>query len=534
MLRVRQVRVPVLNNTPEMIKKATSVKLRVDPPRISEVRVVKQSIDARRKDDIYYVYEVDVILHHEVRILNNFKDSNDVMISPPTDYIVKCTGTKILENPPIIVGSGPCGLFAALNLLEHGIKPIIIERGKQIDERVKDVELFINESVLDEESNIQFGEGGAGTFSDGKLNTLIKDYGNRCRKVFETFVECGASDDILYSYKPHIGTDVLRVVIKNLRSRIEDLGGKFLFNTKMTDIIIEDSKVTGIEVNNKEIMHTNVLILAIGNSARDTFEMLYKREVPMESKRFAVGVRIMHPQGLIDLAQNGEIYRDILSPATYKLTFPIRHRGIYTFCMCPGGYIINASSEKDRICVNGMSYHKRDSGYANSAIVVSVSEHDYGETVLGGIDYQRDLERKAYILGDGAIPVQTLKDFFNNELTVTKRDHLKIQGNYKFANLNTLFNPFITDAIKRGIEDFDKHVKNFKYDDAILAAVETRTSSPVRIERKENYESFIEGLYPAGEGAGYAGGITSSAIDGLKVAESILKIYKGESNEETD
>ncbi|MBO5475462.1 MAG: FAD-dependent monooxygenase [Bacilli bacterium] len=534
MLRVRQVKVPVMNDTSEALKKSLALKLHIDEQRIKKIDVVKQSIDARKKDEIYYVYEVDVNIDNEKQILNSFKNNNDILTSPSKEYTIECTGTKVLEYPPIIVGSGPSGLFAALNLLEHGIKPIIIERGKKVDERVKDIEKLIDENKLDEESNVQFGEGGAGTFSDGKLNTLIKDTENRCRKVFETFVECGADADILYSYKPHIGTDVLRVVIKNLRKKIEYLGGKFLFNTKMTDVIIRDGKVLGIEVNNSEVIKTNILILAIGNSARDTFEMLCKREIPMESKRFAVGVRIMHPQGLIDVSQNGEKYCDVLSPATYKLTQPIGNRGVYTFCMCPGGYIINASSEKERICVNGMSYHKRDSGYANSAIVVTVSESDYGNDVLSGLNYQRKLEDKAYKLGNGLIPVQTLKDFFNNELTITEKDDLKIQGKYQFANLNNLFDPVITDSIKKGIETFDKRIKNFKYEDAILAAVETRTSSPIRIDRNANLESSIGGLYPAGEGAGYAGGITSSAIDGLKVAESILKEYRGDTNEQND
>lgn len=534
MLRVRQVKVHVLDNSLEKIKESISKKLHIDSSMIENIKVIRQSIDARHKNDIYYVYEVDISINNENNILHNFKNNNDIFISPNMNYVVECSGTKKLNNPPIIVGSGPSGLFAALNLLEHGIPPIIIERGKEIDERVRDVDKLINENMLDEESNVQFGEGGAGTFSDGKLNTLIKDNGNRCRKVFETFVECGASDDILYSYKPHIGTDVLRIVIKNMRRKIESLGGKFLFNTKMTDILIEDNKIVGIEINNRQVLNTNILVLAIGNSARDTFEMLYNKKIPMEAKRFAVGVRIMHPQELIDKSQNGEKFCEILSPATYKLTCPIGDRGIYTFCMCPGGYIINASSENNRICVNGMSYHKRDSGYANSAIVVTVSESDYGSELLSGLRYQRDLEEKAYKLGEGAIPIQTLKDFFNNELTVTDKIDLKIQGKYKFVNLNSLFEPAITNAIKEGIESFNKKIKNFKYDDAILAAVETRTSSPIRIERDENLESSIEGLYPTGEGAGYAGGITSSAIDGLKVAESILKIYRGEANEETN
>jgi hypothetical protein len=524
MIRVRQIKLSV-GNTKHTLKELVAKKLHIAESDIKSIKIAKESIDARNKSDIYYVYEVDCEVINENKILKS--NNNDIIKYENKSYKVDASGTIKLTNRPIIVGSGPSGLFAALNLLENGIKPIIIERGKKIEDRVKDVDEFINSNKLDINSNIQFGEGGAGTFSDGKLNTLIKDKENRGRKVFETFVECGANDDILYSYKPHIGTDVLRIVIRNLRLKIESLGGTFLFSTKLTNIIINNKRIVGIEVNNDTIMNTELLILAIGNSARDTFKMLKDNNIPMMQKPFAVGLRIMHPQELIDVSQFGFKYASILSPATYKLATQVNNRGVYSFCMCPGGYVINSSSEDNHLVINGMSYHKRDSGVANSAIVVTVNNNDYGNDLLSGLEYQENLEHLAYKLGNGSIPIQTLKDFYNNELTITNINNLKIHGSYKFANLNDILPDYISSSIKEAINIFDKKIHNFKYDDAILAAIETRTSSPIRIERNEWCSSSIEGLYPIGEGAGYAGGITSSAIDGLKVSEYILKKYKG-------
>lgn len=521
MIRIRQVKVLANNNTPEKIKMAVAKKLHIDSAQILEMNISKESIDARKKNEIYFVYEVDVKVDHPEKYLNR---NNDIIKTPNLKYQVEVIGNTVLKYKPIIVGCGPSGLFAALNLVENGITPIIIEQGSSIDCRIKEVEDFINNNKLNPNSNIQFGEGGAGSFSDGKLNTLIKDTENRGRKVFETFIECGADPEILYSYKPHIGTDVLRGVIKNIRKKIESLGGTFLFNTKLTDIIIKDNKLEAIEINHEKIMKTEVLVLAIGNSARDTFRML-NTKLSMTNKPFAVGLRIMHPQKLIDEIQFGE-YADILHPATYKLTYQTtNNRGVYTFCMCPGGYVINSSSEENGLVINGMSYHKRDSGVANSAIVVTVNNQDYGDTTLSGIEYQEELEKKCYNLCNGLIPVQRLKDFYDNNISEELED-LKIEGKYQSANLNEIIPEYISESIKEAIKNYDTKMVGFNNDNAILAAIETRTSSPVRIIRDDTFLSSVIGIYPAGEGAGYAGGITSSAIDGLKVSESILKVYK--------
>lgn len=521
MIRVRQVRVLAENNTPEKIKLAVAKKIHVDSSSILEMHISKESIDARKKNEIYFVYEVDIKINNPEKYLNS---NNDIIKTPNLQYKVNACGQTVLNHKPIIVGCGPSGLFAALNLIENGITPIVIEQGGPIDERIKDVEEFINNNNLKQNSNIQFGEGGAGTFSDGKLNTLIKDTENRGRKVFETFIECGADPEILFSYKPHIGTDVLRNVIKKTRQKIESLGGVFLFNTKLTDIIIENNRVAAIEINHDKIIKTDVLVLAIGNSARDTFRML-NTKLNMTSKPFAVGLRIMHSQKLIDEIQFGE-YANLLHPATYKLTYQTKtKRGVYTFCMCPGGYVINSSSEKNQLVINGMSYHKRDSGIANSAIVVTVNDKDYGDSVLAGIEYQENLEKKCYNLCNGLIPVQRLQDFYDNRIS-EKLDNLKIEGKYQCANLNELLPEYITDSIKEAIKNYNTKMIGFNNGDAVLAAIETRTSSPVRIIRDEKFLSSVLGIYPTGEGAGYAGGITSSAIDGLKVSEAILQEYK--------
>lgn len=525
MIRVRQVKVKVQNKSIDNILSSVSKKLHINKSLIEEMHIFKESIDARKKDEIYYVYEVDIKIKHEEKYLH----INDVIKTPDLEYHVDACGRVPLNNKPIIVGSGPSGLFAALNLLENGIKPLIIEQGECLEKRIQDVDDFITNNKLKKNSNIQFGLGGAGTFSDGKLNTLIKDHNNRGRKVFKTFIECGALEEILYSYKPHIGTDVLRCVIKNMQNKIESLGGEFLFNTKLTDIIIKDNQVIGIEVNDSEIINTDVLVLAIGNSARETYRML-NNKIKMTSKPFAVGLRIMHPQELIDSIQYGS-YASLLHPATYKLTYQTESkRGVYTFCMCPGGYVINSSSEDNHLVINGMSYHKRDSKMANSAIIVTVNNKDYGDGVLDGIKFQETLEEECFNLCNGSIPVQNLEDFYDNRVSKPMND-LCIKGNYESANLNEILPEFISSSIKEAINFYDSKMKGFKSQYAILSGVETRTSSPVRILRDGECVSSIKGIYPAGEGAGYAGGITSSAIDGLKVSEEILKIYKEKTDE---
>ena len=523
MIRIRQVKIPILKDNKEYILKKLNNLLKGE---ITDYKIVKKSIDARDKNNILYVYEFDVEVKNEDSIISNSK-SNDIFKTPNEKYIVPDMGTNKLNNRIVIVGSGPSGLFCAYLLAEQGYKPLIIEQGERIEERVKTVENFFKTNQLNELSNVQFGEGGAGTFSDGKLNTLVKDKEYRGKKAFEIFIENGAPEEIMYLQKPHIGTDIIRKVIVNMRNKIINMGGEFLFNTKMTDLVIEDNKITGIEVNNKEIITCDILVLAIGHSARETFYLLNKYKLDMKSKPFAVGLRIEHPREMIDKSQYDDNYK-LLPPASYKLTYKASTgRGVYSFCMCPGGYVVNASSEENRLVVNGMSNYKRDEINSNSAIVVTVNNNDYGDKLFGGVEFQRDLEAKAYKLGDGLIPIQLYGDFKKN-IESTKLGNVipNTQGNYNFANLNELFSKDISKSIVEAMDNFSKKIKNFDREDAILLGVESRTSSPITIERDENKESNVKGIYPCGEGAGYAGGITTSAIDGIKVAEEIIKKYQ--------
>lgn len=524
MIRVRQVKIEVNLFNNENLIKAVSKKLRVDKSLIEELKIFKQSIDARDKNNIYYVYEVNVKVKNETEILKKNK-SNDIFLAPNLDYKFKKSGTIKLDKRPIIVGSGPAGLFCAYILAENNYKPIIIERGEDVDKRIESVNKFWEKGILNTNSNVQFGEGGAGTFSDGKLNTLVKDEFNRGRKVFETFVKCGANEEILYSYRPHIGTDILRKVVKNMREEIKKMGGTFLYNTCLTDINIEDNHIKSIEVNNKKIIDTDVLVLAIGHSARDTFEMLYRKNIQMTSKPFAIGLRVEHSQDMINESQYGLKYKNVLPTASYKLTYRAsNNRGVYSFCMCPGGYVVNASSEEGRLAINGMSYSKRDGKSANSAIVVTITPDDFGHDTLDGMYYQRMLEEKAFNIGNGKIPVQTLKDFKDNRTSSLKNEP-SVKGHYTISNINEILPIEVSKSIKEAFTNFGKKIKGFDNDDTLLMAIESRTSSPIRILRDENLESSIKGIYPSGEGAGYAGGITSAAMDGIKIAEMIGQKY---------
>jgi len=526
MIKVRQIKVEVLSDSDEERLNALLNKTKLKKENILSYKISKQSLDARDKENILYVYEMIVEIQNEEKYLKQNKNK-DITYFEEEQYTFEHTGTKELKNNIIIVGSGPAGLFAAYILAENGCKPIIIERGKKIEERIIDVETFWNKNILNKNSNVQFGEGGAGTFSDGKLNTLIKDKNNRMKKVFNTFVECGAPKDIMYSYKPHIGTDMLRNVIVNMRNKIINMGGKFLYETTLTNIIVENNKLKKIVVNNKDEIECDALILAIGHSARDTFEMLYKNNLEMQNKPFAVGLRIQHNQDMINESQYGKKYAKVLRASSYKLTHQINGRGVYTFCMCPGGYVVNASSEENRLVVNGMSNHGRDEKNSNSAIIVTVNENDYGQNIFDGVKFQRLLEEKAYEIGNGKIPIQLFKNYKENKISNNFENVLPtIKGEYTFANLNELFSKEINDALKNTINEFGKKIKGFNNDNSILAGVESRTSSPIKIIRDENFESNIKGIFPCGEGAGYAGGITSAAIDGIKVAEIIGKIYK--------
>ncbi len=518
MIRVRQVKVSInkLDNLPYEVAN----KLHINKNDILDLNIIKESIDSRHKPDIYFVYEVDVKLKNE----SNIKFNNDIFVSPKEEYEFTPKGDINLNHRPIIVGAGPAGLFTAYQLATYGYKPIIIERGNKVEDRIKDVENFLKTGVLNTESNVQFGEGGAGTFSDGKLNTMVKDKEHRSKKVLETFVKFGAPASILYSFKPHIGTDLLINVIANMRNEIIKLGGEFRYNSKLEDIVIENNKIAKVKVND-EYIDTDVLVLALGHSARDTFYML-NNYLHIEPKPFALGVRIEHKQSMIDKSQYGMV-SNILGPASYKLAHTCKNgRGVYTFCMCPGGYVINSSSEKGLLAVNGMSNHARDTENANSALIVTVTPNDFGTNPLDGIEYQRKLEKKAYEINNGKIPVQLYKDFKLNQKSTSFGEVKPIfKGNYELSNINEILPKYITESLIEGIEEFNKKIKGFSSDDAILAAIESRTSSPVRIVRDENYIS-IEGVYPCGEGAGYAGGITSAAIDGIKISEAIMNKYK--------
>ena len=526
MIRLRQVKVDILKDTKEEILRKVAKQLNINKSDIKDLKIIKKSLDARKKDQLFFVYELDISTTNDEEIVNEI-NSKDVFISNDKPYVFEKTGTKKLNNRPIIVGSGPAGLFCAYLLAENNYKPIIIERGEKIEDRIKTVEEFWNTNELNEESNVSFGEGGAGTFSDGKLNTLIKDKERRGHKAFQIFVENGANEEILYEQKPHIGTDNLRKIVKNIRNKIISMGGEILYNTKLTDIEIENDKIKAIKINDNKTVKTDILVLAIGHSARDTFKMLYERGLTIKNKPFAIGVRVAHKQSMINESQYKK-FAKYLPPASYKLTYQTKEkRGVYSFCMCPGGYVVNASSEKNRLVVNGMSNYKRETPIANSAIVVTTSENDYGTGPLAGIKYQEQLEEKAYIAGKGQIPIQLYKDFKEEKKTTSINENtIAVKGNYTLSDLNCFLPKYISASIKEAMPFFGTKIKGFDGDETVILGLESRTSSPVRIVRDADYVSNIIGIYPCGEGVGYAGGITSSAIDGIKVAEAIAKVYK--------
>ena len=522
MLKVRQVKINALfDNDKERIKTLCK-KLKINEDDLLSYKITKQSLDARKKDTIFYVYEFVVNLKNEKKYLNN----KDISLYQEEEYQYPYL-SPILNSRPIIIGSGPAGLFCAYILAENGYKPIIIEQGEKIEQRIKTVEHFWETGILNPMSNVQFGEGGAGTFSDGKLNTMVKNENHRHEKVFSIFVKHGAPEDIMYSYKPHIGTDMLAKVIVNMRKEIEALGGTFYFESKLTDLIIKDNHISEIMINNRDRLSCEVLVLALGHSARDTFKMLHHHGLEMANKPFAVGLRISHRQKMINESQYGKKYANILGSASYKLTYQSSHqRGVYSFCMCPGGYVVNASSEKGRLAINGMSNHSRNSENANSALVVTISDQDYGHQLFDGVKYQEMLEEKAYQIGQGLIPVQLYKDYVKGNISKSFGDVKPLfKGKYMFANLNELFNQEINNDLKEAINYFGRKINGFDQEDAILAGIESRTSSPIKILRDETMQSNIQGIFPCGEGAGYAGGITSAAIDGIKVAEMIGKYY---------
>ncbi len=489
---------------------------------LEKISIYKRSVDARDKQNIMFVYSIDFETNKSIK---NYKKYN---LEVPEDYIYEYPerGNKKLLKPPVICGFGPSGIFAALVLAENGYNPIIVERGKKIPERKEDIKSFWQDGILNTESNIQYGEGGAGAFSDGKLTTQTKN--PRSRKVLEIFVENGAPEEILYESKPHIGTDLLRNVIVNIREKIESLGGTFLFESKVEEIIIDNNILHGIVVNGEKI-ETQVTVIAPGNSARDTFEMLNRKGVEMTSKPFAVGLRIEHLQDDVNESQYGEM-REYLGAADYKLTFNGNKRSLYTFCMCPGGYVINGASEEDTVVTNGMSYHSRKGKNSNSAILVNINTDDFGgsENILAGIEFQRSLEKLAFINGGSNYyaPVQLVGDFLKNSATVSLgKVKPTIQPGYRFVNFNDFLPGYISETIKEGLINFSEKMKAFQDESAVLTGIETRSSSPVRIVRMVGESTNISGLFPSGEGAGYAGGIMSAAVDGIVTGEEIIKRY---------
>lgn len=526
MIRVSNIAVPP-EHTKETILSQCAQRLHIKPQDLRLERIVKRSIDARKKPDIFYIYTIDVHAKQEHVLL---KHSARLQISPVKEesYHFPKSGTDPLKHRPIIIGSGPCGLFCGYLLAENGYRPILLERGAPIEERIEDVARFWEQGILNPESNVQFGEGGAGTFSDGKLNTMVKDPSHRGRKMLETFVKCGAPEEILYISKPHIGTDVLRKVVVNLRRKLTELGGEIRFHSCLTDFHTKDGAVTEIQINHQVWMPAQVVVLALGHSARDTFAWLYQKKLLMHPKAFAVGLRIEHPREMINCSQYGPEYSRLLPTADYKLTAQTSYgKGVYSFCMCPGGYVVNASSEPERLAVNGMSNHARDSRNSNSALIVTVTPEDFqaetGETgVFAGMHFQQKLESLAYRAGEGKIPVQLWGDFAANRISHHLGQVLpENKGGYRFANLRTVLPERLSFPLMEAMNSFGRRIRGFDRPDAVLSGVESRTSSPLRIDRDEGYESNIRGIYPCGEGAGFAGGITSAAMDGIRAAELI-------------
>jgi len=532
MIRINQLKVPCPHTEDDLLAAAAS-RLHIHPESIHSYTIRRLSLDARKKPLIYEVYSIDVSVQHEDRLLKRLHN-HDIQKAFDHEYLFPEAGNRKLNERPVIAGAGPAGLFCAYMLAKHGYKPVIVEQGAQMQERIADVQKFWSTGTLDPFSNVQFGEGGAGTFSDGKLNTLVHDRFGRNRRILEIFVSCGAPKDILYRSDPHIGTDLLANVIRTLRGKITAMGGEFHFRTCLTGIEVRNGAVRSVVLNDEESIPAEVLIIACGHSARGTFRLLYDRNVMMNAKSFAVGMRVEHPQKMINSIRYGTEDPGELWPAEYKAAAKTREgRSVYTFCMCPGGYVVNASSEPGRLSCNGMSYRARNGQNANSAVITAVSPEDfipYGSPdtpeVFRGIAFQRFLEEQAYKACGGRIPVQLLGDFRENRTGSSFGSIVPcMRGAFSFGDVRGIYPGFIAQSFLQGMETFDRGMPGFNNDDVIVSGVESRTSSPVRILRGDDFQSSIRGLYPCGEGAGYAGGIMSAAMDGLKVAEAVRRVY---------
>lgn len=526
MIKISNIKYPLQKQiTKEDLIQIVCDFLKIDKKNILNVTISKKSIDAREKRGGFYVLALDVDVKDENKYLK-LKDVTKI-----TPFVYKTT-KKQSDKSPVVVGFGPAGIMASLILARAGLNPIVLERGKKVCERKKDIDTFWQTGELDENSNVQFGEGGAGTFSDGKLTTGIKDF--RCKVLLEEFVKAGAPEEILYNAKPHIGTDKLINMVKNIREEIIQLGGTVLFDHQMTDLLTQNNNVTGVSVKNlktDEIFNINTdnVVLAIGHSARDIFNLMVQKNHPMEKKPFAVGVRIEHSQNFINNAQYGK-FACYLPPADYKLAVRLpNNRGAYTFCMCPGGYVVNASSEKNRLVTNGMSYFDRGGDNANSALLIEVYPEDLDDNdILSGVKFQREIEEKAFLAGGSNYfaPVQKIGDILKQQPSTTVGN---VKPTFKPgvtpSDFRKIFPDFIYNSIRLGILEMDKKIKGFADEEGILTAVESRSSSPVRILRhKDTLQSLkYNGLYPCGEGCGYAGGIVSAGVDGIKCAEAIIE-----------
>ena len=532
MIRINQLKLSVGHTKADMKKKAAKM-MRIPEDKILSLVPVRQSLDARKKNELLYIYSLNATVSgKEGAVIKNAKNVN-VVLNTEKPYRFPEHGQEPLCHRPVIVGFGPAGMFCGLMLARAGFSPLILERGEDVDSRTQKVEAFWRGGELNPESNVQFGEGGAGTFSDGKLNTLVKDPSGRNKKVLEILAEAGADPSITYINKPHVGTDVLSRVVKNIRQEIIRLGGEIRFGCKLTDFSEAGGRLISVTVSQREeggfyreeTIPAQAVVLAIGHSARDTFRMLSEKSLDLQAKAFAVGLRIQHPQKQINFSQYGVEEPGSLGAASYKLTKQTSSgRGIYSFCMCPGGFVVNASSETGRLAVNGMSNHDRAGTNANSALIVTVTPEDFPSPgPLGGVEFQRRLEEAAFNCGKGKIPVQLYGDFKAGTLSRAFGDvEPAFKGGYSFGNLREVLNPSLTDAMTEGIDSFGRIIDGFDRPDAILAGIESRTSSPVRIPRTPELESAVRGLYPCGEGAGYAGGITSAAMDGIRTAEMIV------------
>ncbi len=547
MIRIGQIKFEINENTTydeEKVKKILTLKaakkLKISASEITELEISKHSIDARKKPVLFDVYVADVkVSGNEEKIVKRAKDKNITVFTKKEYDFFKAAGIKPFtsDKKVVIVGAGPAGLFCGYELAKHGFKPIILERGADVDKRTEIVNSFWKDGKLNPATNVQFGEGGAGTFSDGKLNTMVKDKDGRLDRVLDIFASHGAPDRIRYESKPHIGTDILREVVKNIRNEFISLGGEIFFESQVTDIRLDtEGTVKAAVCGGKEFL-CDYLVLAIGHSARDTFYMLNNLGVAMQPKPFAVGFRVEHPQCLINESQYGKKNIKALPAAPYKLTTTTSEgRGVYSFCMCPGGYVVNASSEEGLLAVNGMSYSGRDGKNANSAIIITVDPKDFGGSdVLSGVEFQRRLEKKAYELAGGKIPVEYYGDFKKAVLKDAKEDMItpglldesftpQMKGDYEFSNVHEILPENLNEAFVEGMENFGKTIKGYNDSRALVSGIESRTSSPVRINRdNDGFSENVKGLFPCGEGAGYAGGIMSAAMDGIRIAQLLAR-----------